>query len=489
MALHLQNISKSFPGVRALHNVTLEILTGQIHAICGENGAGKSTLMNIVAGNLSADNGRIAIDGQEVIIQNPRDAFSLGISVVYQHLSLVDSLSVAENIFANQHPLNALGLIQYDLLYQNTIAILKELDLEHIHCKTLVANLSPAQRQMVEIAKAVSKKPSILILDEPTASLTEKESKILFNILFRLKKQGVSIIYISHRLDEIFFLADQISVLKDGEHQGTFLKSNISKEELIRRMVGRDIKALKTDVHIQEEISLSVKNISGKKFKNISFHLHRGEILGLSGLIGAGRTEIARAIFGIDKINSGEVIVRNKLQHFNHSSEAIQNGLAYVPEERKNLGLFSEMSIKDNILVAQLLKEKDVFYDSNKSDRIATALKEKLRIIAPHVHQKVIHLSGGNQQKVVLAKWLLTRPDVLIVDEPTHGIDVGSRYEIYEILKSLTAEGKSIIIISSDLPEILGLCDRIIVIKKGLLAGEISREEATEEKIIAMAAN
>ena len=490
MALHLQNISKSFPGVRALHNVTLEIVTGQIHAVCGENGAGKSTLMNIVAGNLSADEGRIVVDEQEVTIRNPRQAFNLGISIVYQHLSLVDSLSVAENIFANQHPLNAFGIIQYDLLYQNTSAILKELDLEHISCKTLVANLSPAQKQMVEIAKAVSKKPSILILDEPTASLTEKESKVLFNILHHLKKQGVSIIYISHRLDEIFLLADQISVLKDGEHQGTFLKSNISKEELIRRMVGREIKSLKTDSHIQNEISLSVKNLSGKKFKNISFHLHRGEILGVAGLIGAGRTEIARAIFGIDKIDSGEVVVKNKLQHFTHSSEAIENGLAYVPEERKNLGLFPEMSIKDNILVAKLVKDvKNVFYDSKKSDRLATDLTEKLRIIAPHVHQKVIHLSGGNQQKVVLAKWLLTQPDILIVDEPTHGIDVGSRYEIYEILKSLTAEGKSIIVISSDLPEILGLCDRIIVIKKGLLAGEISRAEATEEKIIAMATN
>src|SRR3990170_2928076 len=215
MALHLQNISKSFPGVRALHNVTLDVLTGQIHAVCGENGAGKSTLMNIVAGNISADDGRIVIDEQEVIIRNPRDAFNLGISIVYQHLSLVDSLSVAENIFANQHPLNAFGIIQYGQLYQNTTAILQELDLEHIRCKTLVANLSPAQKQMVEIAKAVSKKPSILILDEPTASLTEKESKILFNILHRLKQQGVSIIYISHRLHEIFLLADQISILKD----------------------------------------------------------------------------------------------------------------------------------------------------------------------------------------------------------------------------------------------------------------------------------
>ncbi|HKZ65600.1 MAG TPA: sugar ABC transporter ATP-binding protein [Chitinophagaceae bacterium] len=489
MALHLQNISKSFPGVRALHNVTLDVLTGQIHAVCGENGAGKSTLMNIVAGNISADEGRIVIDEQEVIIRNPRDAFNLGISIVYQHLSLVDSLSVAENIFANQHPLNAFGIIQYGQLYQNTSAILQELDLEHIHCKTLVANLSPAQKQMVEIAKAVSKKPSILILDEPTASLTEKESKILFNILHRLKQQGVSIIYISHRLHEIFLLADQISILKDGEHQGTFLKSNISKEELIRRMVGREIKSLKIGSHVQEEISLSVKNLSGKKFNDISFHLHRGEILGVAGLIGAGRTEIARAIFGIDKINSGEVVVRNKLLHFTHPSEAIQNGLAYVPEERKNLGLFLEMSIKDNIIVAQLVKAKDVFYDSKKSDRIATTSKKKLRIITPHVHQKVIHLSGGNQQKVVLAKWLLTEPDILIVDEPTHGIDVGSRYEIYEILQSLAADGKSIIIISSDLPEILGLCDRIIVIKKGLLSGEISRAEATEEKIIAMAAN
>jgi ribose transport system ATP-binding protein len=490
MALQLQNISKTFPGVRALHNVSLSVITGEIHAVCGENGAGKSTLMNIISGNLLADAGSISIDEHEVMIGNPRQAFTLGISTVYQHLSLVDSLSVAENIFANQHPVNAFGLIQYDLLYEKTAEILKELRLEHISSQTLVATLSPAQKQMVEIAKAISKKPSLLILDEPTASLTEKESNILFDILMNQKKRGVSIIYISHRLDEVFLLADQISILKDGEHQGTFLRSNISKEELIRRMVGREIKTLTTGTHVQNEVAMSVKNLSGKKFRDISFTLLRGEILGLAGLVGAGRTEIARAIFGVDKIDSGEIIIKNKVQNLKHASEAMQVGLAYVPEDRKALGLFPEMSVKDNITVAQMVKhENRVFYDAKESDHNALELKEKLRIVTPDVNQKVLHLSGGNQQKVIVGKWLLTEPDILIVDEPTHGIDVGSRYEIYEILKSLTAQGKSIIVISSDLPEILGLCDRIIVIRKGVVAGEVLRDDASEEKIISMAAN
>lgn len=488
--LKLTGISKTFPGVRALDRVDLTILPGEIHALCGENGAGKSTLMNILVGNLQPDEGTIILNNAPVIFSKPQQAIEFRIAIVYQQLSLIDSLNVAENIFANQQPVNAWGLIGFNELYKKATSLLRQLDLDEINPRTLVSKLSPAQKQMVEIAKALSKKPSILILDEPTASLTEKETKTLFNILQNLKGQGTSIIYISHRLEEIFLLADRISILKDGKHQGTFLKQDITKDELIKRMVGREIKALKVEGHSRDEILLSVKNITGKRFHNVTFELRRGEILGLSGLVGAGRTEIARAVFGVDSIDSGEIILRGKTLKIKHSSDAISHGMAYVPEERKRLGLFSEMSIQDNIIAGKLSNAvSGRFYSSTKARTLAENSKTKLNIAAPGVHQRVVNLSGGNQQKVVLAKWLLTNPEVLIVDEPTHGIDVGAKFEIYEILNLLAEQGKGIIMISSDLPELLGICDRIVVIKMGEVKGELSRRDATEEKIMAMVSN
>ncbi len=488
--LKLTGISKTFPGVRALDRVDLTILPGEIHALCGENGAGKSTLMNILVGNLQPDEGTIILNNAPVIFSKPQQAIEFRIAIVYQQLSLIDSLNVAENIFANQQPVNVWGLIGFNELYKKATSLLRQLDLDEINPRTLVSKLSPAQKQMVEIAKALSKKPSILILDEPTASLTEKETKTLFNILQNLKGQGTSIIYISHRLEEIFLLADRISILKDGKHQGTFLKQDITKDELIKRMVGREIKALKVEGHSRDEILLSVKNITGKRFHNVTFELRRGEILGLSGLVGAGRTEIARAVFGVDSIDSGEIILRGKTLKIKHSSDAISHGMAYVPEERKRLGLFSEMSIQDNIIAGKLSNAvSGRFYSSTKARTLAENSKTKLNIAAPGVHQRVVNLSGGNQQKVVLAKWLLTNPEVLIVDEPTHGIDVGAKFEIYEILNLLAEQGKGIIMISSDLPELLGICDRIVVIKMGEVKGELSRRDATEEKIMAMVSN
>lgn len=488
--LKLHRISKAFPGVRALQAVDLDILSGEIHALCGENGAGKSTLMNILAGNLQPDEGNILINDQPVNLQTPQDAFSLGISIVYQQLSLVDNLSVAENIFANQHPASRWGIIQFDELYRQTELFLQQLHLDKIDPRTLVARLSPAEKQLVEVAKALSKKPSVFILDEPTASLTERETKTLFTILIKLKDEGVSIIYISHRLEEVFLLADRISILKDGKYQGTFKKEDLTKDELIRRMVGREIQSLKTGSYLREEILLSVKNLTGKRFREITFQLHRGEILGLAGLIGAGRTEIARALFGADEVISGEIVLRNERLHAKHPAETISKGMAYVPEERKSLGLFPEMSIQDNIIAGKLENALEGrFYNPAKAKQLAVDSTVKLSIATPGVQQKVVNLSGGNQQKVVLAKWLLTNPDILIVDEPTHGIDVGAKFEIYEILKTLAAQGKGIIMISSDLPELLGICDRILVIKQGTVAGELSRNEVTEEKILALASN
>ncbi len=487
-SLLLQNITKQFPGVKALDNVTISIAPAEIHALCGENGAGKSTLMNILSGNLQPEEGDIIIGGNKVILKDPQQAFDQGIAIVYQHLSLFDSLSVAENIYANQQPINKVGIIQFGDLYSKTRALLQQLNLESIDPATLVGKLSPAQKQMVEIAKALSKEPSIFILDEPTASLTNKETKTLFEILQVQRNKGISIIYISHRLEEIFLLADRVSILKDGKHQGTFSSKELSRDALIRKMVGRELKELNTKSNKHQEILLELKNITGHKFAHISLALHRGEILGLSGLVGAGRTEIARAIFGMDRILSGEMLLHDSTFKPSHPNDAIQRGIAYVTEDRKGLGLFSEMSVQENIVAAGLDRiMPSRFYDNAIAGQLTHAAKEKLRISTHSLQQRVAKLSGGNQQKVMIAKWLLVQPEVLIVDEPTHGIDIGAKYEIYEILKALAAEGKGIIMISSELPELIALCDRIIVVKRGEIAGEVSGEDRTEEKIMKLA--
>jgi ABC-type sugar transport system ATPase subunit len=490
-ALRLDAISKTFPGVKALDKVDLLVERSQILSICGENGAGKSTMMNIIAGNIQPDEGRIYLNDQPVVIRTPQSAFDQGIAVVYQHLSLVENLSVAENIYANRQPISKLGLIRFDELHVRSQNLLKELGMEDIDPSTLVSRLSQPKKQLVEIAKALSRDPSILVLDEPTTSITVRETRTLFDILLRLKQQGVSILYISHRLDEIFRISDRVKVLKDGRSQGTFNASDITKDQLITKMVGREIKTLKTGSTSRSEILMEVKDLTGDRFRDISFRLHRGEILGMAGLIGAGRTEIARAIFGADKVRSGSVLLNGQLiSPLDHPEAAIRNGIAYVPEERKTLGLFQEMSITDNIIAGDLrnARSKNGYSDA-KAKRLANDLKEKLKIIAPDVQQKVINLSGGNQQKVVLAKWLLTHPQVLIVDEPTHGIDVGAKYEIYELIKTMAAEGKAILIISSDLPELIGLCDRILVIREGSSAGEVTGVEASEQTIMTLAAN
>ncbi len=487
-SLLLQNITKQFPGVKALDNVTISVNPGEVHALCGENGAGKSTLMNILSGNLQPDAGNIVIDGNNVVLHDTQRAFDQGIAIVYQHLSLFDNLSVAENIYANQQPINKLGIIQFGDLYSKTQDLLQKLKLEAINPWTLVGKLSPAQKQMVEIAKALSKEPSIFILDEPTASLTNKETKTLLEILETQRKKGVSIIYISHRLEEIFLLADRISILKDGRHQGTFQSKELSRDALISKMVGRELKELRTKHSKSDEVLLELKNVTGLKFSNISFVLHRGEILGLAGLVGAGRTEIARAIFGMDTSLTGEMVFRNSSLLPFHPSEAIRKGIAYVTEDRKTLGLFPEMSVQENIVAAGLDRiMTSRFYDDAKAGQLAAAAKAKLWISTHSLKQRVTKLSGGNQQKVMIAKWLIVQPEVLIVDEPTHGIDIGAKYEIYEILKALAAEGKGIIMISSELPELIGLCDRIVVIKRGSVAGELSGEGRTEENIMKLA--
>jgi len=487
--LRLEHISKSFPGVKALDDITLEVKQGEVHAVCGENGAGKSTLMNILSGNLKPDSGTLQLNGKFIQLKNPQDAFAHGISIVHQHLSLADNLSVAENIFANQHPKTSFGLIHYADLYQQTAQVLADLKIS-IPPTVRVASLSQAQKQMVEIAKALAKKPHVLILDEPTAALTDTEIKVLFNILDDLKRNQVSILYISHRLSEIFKLADRVSILKDGKHQGTFTTENLTKEQLIKYMVGRDLIEVKQNSIKQSTILLEVKNLSGKKFKNISFALHRGEIIGLAGLVGAGRTEIARVLFGADAKLSGEIIKEKNQLHITHPADAIANKIAYVSEDRKQLGLFPEMSIQENMIAASLRSvTRYSLISSAKSSQHAKELSEKLNVVARSLQQKVGQLSGGNQQKVLLGKWLAVKPDVLIVDEPTNGVDVGAKQEIYRILKTLADEGMGIIVISSELPELLSLCQRILVIRKGMLVGELPVADATEENILSLAAH
>jgi ABC-type sugar transport system ATPase subunit len=479
MKLGLKNISKSFEVVKALQDVSLEFHEGEVHAICGENGAGKSTLMNILTGNIQPDTGQILLDNQTVTIQNNQHARSLGINIVYQERSLTDGLSVAENIFPLP-PTKSFGRINFGQLNQQTKALLQQLEIKDFSPATMVSTLSPAQKTLVEIAKALATNPAILLLDEPTASLTDKETKILFSIIRSLKQRGVTVLYISHRMAEIKLIADRVSVLKDGKYQDTLLTNSCTTEDIIRLMVGRDLQQMDMVTHTTGEVVLSVKNISGKGFKDISFDLKKGEIFGLGGLVGAGRTELAMAIFGATTIDSGTILKNGQRIINKHPKQ----GITYLPEERKSLGVFLQMSIVENIGSAQLYGKG---YSVKTNSQKAGDYSKKLNLRCASVQQLMSKLSGGNQQKVVLAKWLNTDPDVLIVDEPTHGIDIGAKLEIYKILKQLTADGKSILLISSEMEELLLLSDRIAVMREGNLKGILNKKDTSENEIIKLA--
>ncbi|RIV18234.1 sugar ABC transporter ATP-binding protein [Fibrisoma montanum] len=485
--LQLVDISKQFPGVKALDGVSFDVRPGEVHALCGENGAGKSTLLNILTGNLQPDGGSINLNGEAVTITGPAHATRLGLAIVYQQLSLIDGLSVAENIFANRQPHNRWGLVDYRTLNDLARDLLQQLNVTDIQPETAVGRLSPGQKQMVEIAKALSQNPDILLLDEPTASITERETQTLFQLIRQLKAGGKAIVYISHRLNEIFAIADRVSVLKDGRYQGTWPVSDITSEQLIRHMVGRDITTTRTRSSATDEVLLAVENLSGVGFTDISFQLRRGEILGLAGLVGAGRTEIARAIFGADRTHSGTVRLKGESIHVEHPADAFKLGIGYLPEERKTLGIFADRSVADNLLASDPPTSKTGWYDVQAGRINAEEYRQKLNIRTPSVSEKMANLSGGNQQKVVLARWLRTNPDVLIVDEPTHGVDVGAKAEIYDLLRNVAAQGKGVLLISSELPELLALSDRILVVREGQLSGELNGSEATEEQIMALA--
>lgn len=484
--IRFQNISKTFPGVNALSNINFDIEAGEVHAICGENGAGKSTLMNILVGHHQPDaGGYLEINGQKTIIKDFNHSSNAGISIVYQERSLIDNLSIAENIFINRIPVNRLGLLDFRSLNEKTQALLNQLKLNYLQPSQQVSSLSPAEKMMVEIGKALSHQPNVLILDEPTASLTEKEITTLFEIIRQLKLQHVAVIYISHRLAEIFRIADRVTILKDGKYQGTNRIQDTSPDQLIKTMVGREISALRKPVIQQGEAILEIDHLTGERFIDCSFKVHRGEILALAGLIGAGRSEIARVIFGIDRRLNGTIRFNGEYVEFDHPSEAIAKGIGYVPEDRKSQALFLDMSVKENVVSGIIAG--DHWIPDKQQYQIADSYKKQLHIQTPDLDQPLRLLSGGNQQKCVLARWLQLAPKLLIVDEPTHGIDIGSKYEIYQLLLDLAAGGTSILLISSELPEVLALADRILVLHLGKITGWLDKEMATEESILALA--
>ncbi len=482
-------IGKSFPGVTALSNVNFDVRPGEVHALCGENGAGKSTLMHLLAGVHHPDSGTIEIDGAPVRIAGERHAQTLGIAIVYQERSLFDLLSLAENLFVNKQPVSAAGWIERKALAANAKALLAEVDL-HFDPRTSAGKLSPAQQQMLEIAKALSIDSRVFILDEPTAALTLTETETLFGLIRRLQHRGVGIVYISHRLEEVFQIADRVSVLKDGCMQGTWDVGAVTLEQLVTRMVGRE----RLHEHLERVAppraapKLEVRGIRDARLENVSFKAYAGEILGFAGLAGSGRTELALSIFGARAISSGEILVDGKAIRIRSPNDAIAAGIGYLPEDRKERGMFLEMNIGENIAAARLdafggwqVKERAVF-------ATAAGFMKKLRISAAGPEKPAGKLSGGNQQKVLLSRWLLRNPEILIVDEPTRGIDVGAKAEIYAVLRALADEGKAIIAISSDLPEILAISDRILVMREGRIAAEMMADGASEQSIMRYAA-
>lgn len=481
--LRLQNISKSFSGIKALDRVSLDFNHGEVHVLCGENGAGKSTLMNIIMGNLQPDEGQIFWERKPVVINNVLAAQNLGIGIVYQERSLANALTIAENIFPVNMPVSRWGLINYPLLYRKTKNLLDELGLTTLSPGQLVSNISVAQKQMVEIAKAIAHQPSLLILDEPTASITHAETLILFQLIRRLRDKGTGIIYISHRMHEIKQIADRISVLKDGSFVGTG-DSSLSTNEIIRMMVGRDIKVTAKQSNARHEVKLEVNDLSGKGFSDISFQLYAGEVLGFAGLEGSGKSLVAKAIFGDVPINKGTVYKDGKILNIKHPLHAMMQHIVYVPEERKTEALFMDMSVAENISSTKMING---LYNESQVNNNAIQLCDEFNVRTSSVARPVRTLSGGNQQKLVLGKLMALNPEVLLINEPTHGVDVASKAEIYPLFSKLTGEGKSIVLISGDLTELLSLCDRIAVMREGKLTAILSRNEATEENITALA--
>ena len=490
-SVEFRNISKYFPGVKALDNVSFKAVGGEVVAMCGENGAGKSTLLKVLNGDYRADEGKYLINGEQVHFNTPREAIDAGISIIYQERQIVPFLTVAENIFMEALPTKGV-FIDQKKLNDETQAIIDEFKLP-IKPTEMVRNLSVAHQQMVEIMKAYRRKPRIIAFDEPTAALSDSEIEILFQIIEKLRKDGIIILYVSHRMKEIFQIAQQIVVMKDGKFVTQKRIEEITEAELIRYMVGRDLGNIYDNLDRNDnigEVVLEVKGLTNGYIKDVTFQLHKGEILGFAGLVGAGRTETMRAIFGADKLESGEVLIEGKPVKITHPSMAIAAGLGLCPEDRKDQGIFGIRSVKDNISVVALKEiSKGQWLDFKKEQKLADDSIVDFRIKTPDAFKLIKELSGGNQQKAILARCLAVKPKVLILDEPTKGIDVGAKSEIYQMACDLAKNGISVIFISSELPEVIGVSDRIIVMREGMISGQVMRGEATEEKILKLAMN
>ncbi len=488
--LQVQNLSKSFLGVKALDNIQFNLQKGEVHALMGENGAGKSTFMKILMGLLKSDSGEIIFEGEILKSNSVHENLLKGISMIHQEILVVPELTVAQNIFLGRET-NYRSWLNDKVINQKAQEILDAIGVK-INAQTKIKNLSIAEKQMVEIAKAISNNAKVIIMDEPTSALTDNEVTMLFKIIKDLKAKGVSIIYISHKMDEIYEITDRITVLRDGQYIATKNTNELDKNTLIALMVGREINDLRAAFRFLEKNSLkgesilSVQNLTKKgKFKDINFEVHAGEVLGIAGLMGAGRTEIARAIFGLDMYDSGEIMLKGNKIEIKSPEDAIKNGIGYVSEDRKALGFIPALSIKENISLSSLGNfSKTWFVNSSNENEAATQLSNDLKIKSTSINQKVMTLSGGNQQKVVIGKVLLTSPSLVILDEPTRGIDIGAKFEIYKLINQLTDEGIAVIMISSELPEIIGMSDRVMVLSKGKQTALFSKQEATQEKIM-----
>ena len=490
--LEMENISKEFPGVKALDNVQLKLRPGTVHALMGENGAGKSTLMKCLFGIYEKNTGRILLDGHEVNFKSTKEALENGVSMVHQELNQVLQRNVLDNIWLGRYPMKGF-FVDEKKMYNDTLEIFRNLDI-NVDPRTKIADLAIAERQMIEIAKAVSYKSKVIVMDEPTSSLTEKEVGHLFKIIRKLKEDGVAIVYISHKMEEIKMISDEITILRDGKWISTSDVSKITTDEIISMMVGRDLteRFPKKDNEVKEMI-LEVKNLTAlnqPSIQDVSFELYKGEILGIAGLVGSKRTEIVETIFGIRPKESGEILLHGKVVKNRDPNEAIKNGFALVTEERRSTGIFSMLDISFNSVISnldryrnkfRLLKNKDIEKDTKW-------IVDSMRVKTPSYTTKIGSLSGGNQQKVIIGRWLLTEPEVLMLDEPTRGIDVLAKYEIYQLMIDLAKKDKGIIMISSEMPELLGVTDRILVMSNGRVAGVVKTAETNQEEIMELSA-
>jgi methyl-galactoside transport system ATP-binding protein len=489
--LEINNVNKSFPGVKALDDVSMKVRPGTIHSLMGENGAGKSTLMKCLFGIYYADSGQFILEGNQVKFSNSKQAMENGVAMVHQELNQVHTRSVMENIWLGRFPVGITG-VNHSKMYKDTLTIFKDLGID-INPKAIIKTLSVSQRQMVEIAKAVSHQSKILVLDEPTSSLADAEVEQLFRILFELRDRGCGIIYISHRMNEIMKISDEVTVLRDGKLVATTCASELTIDMIITQMVGRELSNVYPPKdNVPGDVMLKVEGLSAlyQNLKEVSFELFSGEILGVAGIVGAGRTEMLATIFGIATKKSGRII-KNGVEIKNRNSrQAKRNGFAMLTEERRTTGIFGPLNILENITIANIRNYKvyKLYLSSRKMKKDTSWGIDTLKIKTPNQQTKIRALSGGNQQKVILGRWLLTKPDIYLFDEPTRGIDVGAKYEIYQLMINLAHDGKAVIMVSSELPELLGVCDRILVMSNGYLTGIVDAKKTNQEEIMKMAA-